>query len=312
MQLFEIENNPAPEGAHAGGVKTSDGINLRYARWQSTSRPTKGTVVILTGRTEFIEKYYETVSELRARGFGVLVFDWRGQGGSSRMLKNPKKGYIEEFDQYEIDLNTILEEVALPDCAPPFFALGHSTGSLVALLAAPLEKNRFQRMVLTSPMLALNNLPFSQNALKYMCAAATALGMGEAYIEQGPTSMITRKFVANKLTSDRIRFERNRNFANTWPDLVIGGATIRWIYAACKAMDRAAEPEFRKLLTIPTLLIGAGGDDVVDSKAAEEFGASVPSTTCLVIDGGKHEQFQERDIYREQLWAAFDAFIPGS
>ena len=31
-----------------------------------------------------------------------------------------------------------------------------------------------------------------------------------------------------------------------------------------------------------------------------------------MIDGARHEILQEADIYREQLLAAFDAFIPGT
>jgi lysophospholipase len=312
MQLFETEKNQIPEGAHVGGVETSDGIHLRYAHWQAIKRPSKGTVLILSGRTEFIEKYFETVSDLRLRGFGVLVFDWRGQGGSSRLLNNRKKGYIEDFDQYVIDFNTILEEVALPDCVAPFYILGHSTGSLVALMSMPAEKNRIRRMVLTSPLLALNSLPFSQSTLKYLCGTATTLGMGEAYIDQGAKSMSTRMFKANMLTSDTARFLRNREFAIAYPDLVIGGATVRWIYAACKAMEQLADPEFRAQLSVPALLVGAGHDQVVSSKAAEELGDNVNTATCLIIDGARHEQLHERDLYREQLWAAFDAFIPGT
>ena len=64
-------------------MKTPDGVNLRFARW--TPPPgRKGTVVVLQGRTESIEKYFETVRDLRARGFAVATFDWRGQGLSDR------------------------------------------------------------------------------------------------------------------------------------------------------------------------------------------------------------------------------------
>jgi len=194
----------------------------------------------------------------------------------------------------------------------PYYVVGHSTGSLVALLAAPAEKNRIQRMFLTSPLLALNSLPFSQSTLRYLCGTATALGLGEAYVDQSAKSMETRMFKANMLTADTARFQRNREFAITYPELVIGGATIRWIYAACKAMDQMTDPDFRAKITVPTLLVGAGHDQVVASEAAEELGDYLNCASCLIIDGARHEQFQERDLYREQLWAAFDAFIPGS
>ena len=45
-----------------------DGLVLRVARWRPTARRTRGTVCILQGRAEFIERYFETITELRRRG----------------------------------------------------------------------------------------------------------------------------------------------------------------------------------------------------------------------------------------------------
>ena len=56
------------------------------------------------------------------------------------------------------DLDQFFEEVVLPDCRGPFYVLAHSTGSLVALLAAPAMVNRVRRMVLVAPLLALHRL----------------------------------------------------------------------------------------------------------------------------------------------------------
>jgi len=52
----------------------------------------KGTVCVFGGRGEFIEKYFETIGELRRRGFAVATMDWRGQGRSSRQLPDARKG----------------------------------------------------------------------------------------------------------------------------------------------------------------------------------------------------------------------------
>ena len=84
---------------------------------------------LFPGRSEFIEKYFETVRDLRARGFAVATLDWRGQGLSDRALRNPRKGYVRNFAQYQIDLETFINEVVLPDCPPPLFALGQSMGA---------------------------------------------------------------------------------------------------------------------------------------------------------------------------------------
>ena len=83
--LVEIPTNPIPKGAVVDTVTTDDGVELRYARWAPNRSPVRGTVVILHGRTEFIEKYFETINDLRRRGFAVATFNLRGQGGSTRL-----------------------------------------------------------------------------------------------------------------------------------------------------------------------------------------------------------------------------------
>ena len=76
---------------------------LRYARWRPPPGR-KGTVCLFQGRGEFIEKYFETVRDLRARGFAVARLDWRGQGRSQRMLTDRLKGYVGDFAEYERDV----------------------------------------------------------------------------------------------------------------------------------------------------------------------------------------------------------------
>src|SRR5262245_318799 len=124
MDLVSISANPVPETAVCGALKTSDGVTLRFARW-APPPGRKGTVCLFQGRAEFIEKYFETVRDLRSRGFAVAMLDWRGQGLSQRMLKNPRKGYVRNFNQYQIDLETFVNEIVLPDCPPPEIGRAH-------------------------------------------------------------------------------------------------------------------------------------------------------------------------------------------
>ncbi len=79
MRLVATPDNPIPPGAILSAARAIDGAPLRAARWvPPTAR--RGTVTILPGRAEFIEKYFEVVGELLARGFAVATIDWRGQG----------------------------------------------------------------------------------------------------------------------------------------------------------------------------------------------------------------------------------------
>ena len=72
----------------------------------------------------------------------VATFDWRGQGGSDRLLRRSRLGHVHRFDAYVDDLETFFHEVVLPDCRGPFDVLAHSMGGAVAMLAAPRLLNR--------------------------------------------------------------------------------------------------------------------------------------------------------------------------
>lgn len=289
-----------------------DRRRIRYACFPATGRPLKGTVVILTGRNECIEKYFETIRDLSARGLGSAILDWRGQGGSDRLLRNSRKGHVRSFDQYVADLDQFFEEVVLPDCRPPFFVLGHSTGSLVALLAAPLLVNRIQRMVLSAPLLELAGTGFSMTTLRRLSGMMRFFGLGRMMLSGRKEPEDTDRFAGNVLTSDRARYERNRLIYEEHPELGIGGPTASWINAACRASAMVSDPDFVEKIRIPTLLIAAGADTVVSTSAIESFAAGMRLGSILTLDGARHELLQEADIYREPFLAAFDAFIPGS
>ena len=124
MTLVSIPANPVPPDVVSGTFKTRDGVSLRFARW-APPPGRKGTVCLFQGRSEFIEKYFETVRDLRARGFAVATFDWRGQGGSQRPLSDPMKSYVKDFAQFDDDLQSFLEQIVNPiSNTPPIATVG--------------------------------------------------------------------------------------------------------------------------------------------------------------------------------------------
>src|SRR5262244_2287171 len=183
MTLVSIPANPVPENVVSGTIKTPDGVELRFARWAPPAGR-KGTVCVFPGRTEFIEKYFETVRDLRARGFAVAALDWRGQGLSQRALSDRNRGHVASFADYLTDLETFMKEVVLPDCPPPLFALGHSMGATVLIRAAYRGRRWFDRMVLSAPMIVLAGRAASRGA-KITARTLRYLGMGGAYIPGG-------------------------------------------------------------------------------------------------------------------------------
>src|ERR1700693_3973033 len=204
MRLISIPANPVPDDAATAMLQTPDDVLLRYARW-APPPGRKGTVCIFQGRAEFIEKYYEVVRDLRARGFAVATFDWRGQGLSQRALKDPRKGHVGSFAEFAIDLETFMKEVVLPDCPPPLFALAHSMGAAVLIQAAAKGHRWFDRMVLTAPMIRLANRRLLTLAPTFARVLRLA-GRGTGYVPGGNASLLaTQSFVGNPMTSDPVR-----------------------------------------------------------------------------------------------------------
>jgi len=311
MTLVSIPANPVPADVVSGTLKTRDGVALRFARW-APPPGRKGTVCLFQGRAEFIEKYFETVRDLRARGFAVATLDWRGQGMSDRALRNPRKGYVRNFDQYLIDLDVFVNEVVLPDCPPPVFALGHSMGATVLLRAAYAGRRWFDRMVLLSPMIALPGMRRS-TATRTMVRTLRLCGLGSLYVPGGDaTVMQQRPFLGNLLTSDPVRYARNVAVLEAEPKLAIAWPTVAWTDAAFRAMTEILQPGYPGRIRQPILIIAAGQDHIVSTPAIDEFAVRLRAGSHLIVPGARHEMLMEADRFRAQVLAAFDAFVPGT
>lgn len=308
--LVEIPSNPIPKGAVCATVTTDDGVDLRYARWPPNRSPVRGTIVILHGRTEFIEKYFETINDLRRRGFAVATFDSRGQGGSTRLLGNPRKGHVRDFADHVNDTGLFMEEVVLPDCPPPYYMLAHSTGAAIALLSAERLRTQIDRMVLTAPLLALAR--GSPRVLEKITGFLMHFGLGEAFAPGAGGGLVpTEAFQGNPLTSDPVRYQKALDVVDADPSVGVGGATIGWVNAAMRACVRLGEPSFVETVPMPVLMVLGGSDTVVSNYIAEEFSRRVKTVAHLRIPGAKHEILMEKDRFRDQFWMAFDAFVSG-
>lgn len=308
--LVNIPSNPIPEGARVGYFKTSDDVQLRYALWPKSEGAHRGTICLVQGRTEFIEKYFETIADFRRRGFSVATFDWRGQGGSERLIGNETLGYVDKFEDYWTDLKSFHGEILLPECPPPFYLVGHSMGGLVSLFAGINDRLMFDRIFLSAPMVGLDRQPLSMGGMARVCETLSFLGLGRMPISRKADKPASEtSFPGNPLTSDLIRYLRTVDVVKARPDLEIGAATVRWAAAAMGAMAEAARDSFPGRIRIPLLMLAAARDEVVSTAATEQLGLRMRTGRHVVIAGARHELFMENDIIRGQVFAAFDAFI---
>jgi lysophospholipase len=307
MRLVSTPGNPVPDGAVTGAVKTSDGALLRYARWGCEGRY-KGAVCMFQGRAEYIEKYFESVRELRRRGFAVVTFDWRWQGASGRGLAERGKGYVESFRQYDADLDAVMTGVALPGSPPPIIGLAHSMGGAIVLRSAASGRRYFDRIILTAPMIGLPSpasSPFARAALR----ALRVGGLGASYVPGGRgTPMDLRPFAGNLRSSDPERYARNAEIVATEPMLGLGSPTIAWTDAAFEAMREFAGADYPGRVRERMLIVAPGRDRIVSTAASGAFASRSGAASHLVIAGARHELLMEQNHYRGQFWSAFDSF----
>jgi lysophospholipase len=312
MELVALAKNPVPSGATVGAFTSSGKLSLRFARWEATRGPARGTVCLFHGRGEFIEKYFEVVADLRRRGFAVATMDWRGQGRSQRLLSNPMKGYVRSFAEFDQDLAHFMKEVVLPHCRPPYIAMAHSMGGHILLRNAALPGSWFERMVLSAPMIEIAEARlrpgpgFARAYAEVLCGIGLgwlyASGGGDDPIEAGP-------FENNSLTTDRERYMRNRMIVEAAPALGLGSPTIGWLRAALRSIATVAAPDYPLKVQVPLLLFAAGMDTIVSTTAVEEFGQRLKVGTHVLLSQARHEILQETDAVRKDFWAAFDAYM---
>lgn len=287
-----------------------EGARLRAAHWPEGPR---GTVLVLNGRADFIEKYLETVLELQTRGFAVWALDWRGQGASSRHAPDPLAHHIDRFEDYLDDLFHLLDHHVLPGLAGrPLVLLGHSMGGHVGARALAQRPEQFARAILCAPMIDVLRGRRAPGRVARVLVHLACLRPGQAMrYSPGParTPNLDRPFAGNKLTSCPDRYEAALALLRESPGLALGGITWGWLRAALASIDVLRRAAVVSRIRAPVLVAIAGQDTVVDNRAIRRFALALPRGEMVVLEGARHEMLREQDRYRTPLWSAIDRFL---
>jgi lysophospholipase len=306
IPLTPLPGNGLPEGLVATLVTAKDGRKLRAA--YAVPNSPKGTVVLVCGRGDFIERWFETIADFVRRGFAVATFDFRGQGGSERAYEDRYRDGLRTFTEYDDDFTSFMMQVVLPDCPPPFYAIGHSTGGLV-LLRALTKRTWFERAVLSAPLIGVDTGFWPLSVVRLLCAVAPKVGLGRLFLPgQSKRPIAPQNFPGNNLTSDQRRFHQATTTLAQQPDLGVGGPTFSWLNAALHALRQMNAFGKSMVFRSPILVVAAGRDRIVDNEATRRFCAAATGVSLAVIPEARHEILFERDSIREQFFAAFEAF----
>jgi lysophospholipase len=297
---------PAPQDFRPFFV-TAGTVRLRAARFDADDP--RAVCLLLGGQTEFIEKYFEVIDELRGRGFSVVTFDWRGQGGSDRSLPDARKAHIEDFTAYDQDLDVMIRIVVQPMNLPAV-AVAHSMGGNILLRRLHNVGGEFSAAVLCAPMLGINPRGTPWWVVEKIARHLNRNGPSSEFVwGMAKRDQLTLSFDRQIVTSDRARYARNQALLAANPDLRLNGPTWGWLGAAIRSIALTRSPGYAEAISTRAILFGAGRDRVCETPAIAGFAARMPHAQFVEIADAEHEILMERDVLRDRFWSAFDNFI---
>lgn len=309
-----VDPDPLPTVESTGGSVDfpvmADGVRIRIARFPAPAANPAGTVLMLPGFTEFIEKALETIAELRARGYGVVTLDWRGQGLSDRLLANRRMGHIGDMGHFLNDLEQVLDLTRFRELPGPHILYGHSMGGHLALRASHDHPGLFCRVILSAPMADIETGAWPRPVAYGLARSAVGFGFGEFYVPgTGPYDERYRGYEGNPLTSDPVRFARIHAQIDANPDVALGGPSYEWFYSALRSIRLVNRRSYLSQITVPVLILSAGDEMVVSNRAQHRVASMLPDCRLVSFEGARHELLLERDEVREKVWAAIDRFL---
>lgn len=306
-----IDRRRVPDGATFSSWTARDGWQVRRFDWLSSSELPRGSILFQTGRGDMIEKYFELIAHWHAAGWSIAGFDWRGQGGSGRLLPDRNTGHIDDFATWTADLAAFWSDwkKTLPG---PHIVFGHSMGGhlvLRGLLEGGIDPDA---MILSAPMLGFETsvLPVGWVAGAVGLAARFAPARRAWPENERPTKKGTLR--QTFLTHDTARYEDERWWQDTQRDLVLGPPSLQWLAEAYKSCIWIAQGKRLEDVRTPMILIGTDGDRLVSPDAIRTAAKRVPGAILHMFDDSvSHEVLREVDAVRDEGIARIDAFLDG-
>ncbi|KPC52861.1 Phospholipase YtpA [Amantichitinum ursilacus] len=242
-------------------------------------------VLLVHGLGEHSGRYDALAQWFNARGYAVRAYDHWGHGQSPGARGSLRRSAVllddlaRVFAQYRAELGFT-----------PLL-LGHSMGGAVCARAVTAGRVTPSGLILSSPALRPRAPRYLQNLARVLALAVPhkALPPRTPSLKLSHDPAVHDRFVADPLRHGRIT-----------PRLA----------AFIVSAGRAAIRDARKL-SVPTLLLAAGDDDLVDPSGSLEFAFRAPPDliTFQYFDELYHELFNEAEPARSAVLGAVDAWL---
>lgn len=290
-----------PEGMTFEPWAAPDGWTLRRFEWPQPGS-SRGSLLFLGGRGDFVEKYLEALMHWHGRGWRLGGFDWRGQGGSGRLLADRSVCHLVDFDPLLRDLEAFVEAWRRGEPGPHLI-VAHSMGAHLTLRLMAEGSRAFDAAVLASPMIGIGVKGVPAPAIRWLARSAVALGHGERRIWQRDLGNY-----GGRMTSCPDRQADKIWWKTTYPEIASGSPSWGWTRAACASIARLRRHDLARIRT-PVLLLASRRDPIVDVGAIRRAAALLPAAELEVYPGPGHELLREADPIRLAVLARIDRFL---
>lgn len=297
-----------PDDIEVRWLTADDGVRLRAAAWPGGKA---GTVLLFSGRTEYVEKYSRIARHLTGCDLSVASIDWRGQGLSDRALPDALTGHVADFADYQRDvaaLRSFAIELGLPR---PFHLIGHSMGGCIGLRALHRGLD-VESVVFSAPMWGIEMSPMTRPIAWSVSWIGRALGHGARYTPGTSAApyIAATAFDANQLTTDEETFDWMQTQTREHPELSLGGPSLTWLFAALREMRslRNSRPP-----PYPAKAFVGSEEAIVEVGAIRSIMHRWHGADLDTMQGAKHELMMERASVRDRfLDASVDHFARSS
>lgn len=280
-------------------LTTSDGVRIRVGIWNKSDA--KGTVLIFPGRTEYIEKYGRTAQELADRGFASVAIDWRGQGLADRLLDNRSVGHVNQFTDYQNDVQAVLDYLDGLNLPKPYHLLAHSMGGCIGLRALhdglPVESAAF-----SAPMWGIKMSPALRPVAWGLSSISRQLGLSGVFTpgQHAETYVLRAEAEGNTLTSDPAEFNFLKGQLQSQPDLALGGPSLHWLNEALRETRVLAQ---QPAPSVPAITFLGSDEEIVDPVRIRDRMDSWSDGDLVLLENGRHEVMMETPAIRDTVFS---------
>lgn len=254
--------------------------------WTLPASKPLGTVILVHGLGEHAGRYGEVAAHLHQWGFAVRAYDQQGHGQSAGA-----RGDMLSPGSLQADLCRVIDDTRQHPSlqGTPLILLGHSMGGLVVARTLAEGLRPVDAAVLSSPALGAFPNFFQKMLMASLPRVVPHLrvdnGLKADFVSRDPD--VVKAYKADPLVHRRI-----------------SAGLAAWILTqGAQTLTDARHWQ------VPTLLLYAGQDRLVNAQASADFARAAPAAVLQAecFEAMYHEIFN--DLYRAQVFAALKRWL---